>query len=162
MAAMRRPAPPSFTGQHLTSSGVGVRTAALSVAPRRALVISCSLTGKEKRALRAYAHGQAKKVPTCIVGDAGLTPAVITSAADAIKTNELIRMKMAGIDKAEFKEAVEQVAGSLDAEVAGTVGRVALLYRRNSDGKGPISTQHVLAPASQAPAAPVGSEQAGT
>lgn len=152
-----RPLPLPFAAmQGLSIGRQGLKTPTVVAPSKRSAMITyaSSLTGKEKRALRAFAHREAKAVPTCIVGDAGLTPAVVTSAADAIKTNELIRVKMAGIDKPDFKEAVEKVAVSLEAEVAGTVGRVALLYRRRSDGKGPIARQQILTASDQTPPAP--------
>ena len=108
------------------------------------VMMSSSLTGKEKRALRAYAQRKAKAVPTVNVGDAGLTSAVVSSAEDAISANELIKLKMPGFDREDFKEGATDVASQLGAEVVGAVGRVALVYRPSKDGKGPISKEEVL------------------
>ena len=92
------------------------------------------LTSKDRKALRGLANRAGKAVVSVQVGAAGLSPAVLDSAEDALRANELIKVRVgAAEDRVEFKQIAEDMARSLDAEIVGTVGRVAILFRPNAD-----------------------------
>lgn len=85
-----------------------------------------SLTGKQRRFLRALGH---TLKPVVQVGHAGLTEPVIKAIDQALTAHELIKIKVAA-EASEGAEAlaepIERAAGSTVAQV---VGRTLLVYR---------------------------------
>ncbi len=67
-----------------------------------------------------------------LVGRAGVTDAVVREIDDALEARELIKVRLAG-DREERVEAAAAIAGRTRSELAGQIGRVAILYRRNPD-----------------------------
>lgn len=67
-----------------------------------------------------------------LVGRSGVTDAVVREVDDALEARELIKVRLAG-DRDERAEAAAAIAGRTRAELAGQIGRVAILYRRNPD-----------------------------
>ena len=67
-----------------------------------------------------------------LVGRAGVTDAVVKEIDDALEARELIKVRLAG-DREERAEAAGAIAGRTRSELAGLIGRVAILYRRNPD-----------------------------
>ena len=88
------------------------------------------MKGRERAELRAEAH---HLDPTVHVGQHGLTPTLISSLDDALRTRELVKVKL-GI-KGDLKP--KDVAGSLalatGAAVVQVIGRTATLFRENPD-----------------------------
>lgn len=84
------------------------------------------LNSSAKRELKARAHALK---PVVIVGQRGLTPAVISSVAEALEVHELIKVRLAATEREERTQQSDQIAASLGAEVVGNIGRVLILYR---------------------------------
>jgi RNA-binding protein len=91
-----------------------------------------SFTGKERAALRAEAH---HLDPLVHIGQQGLTPAVRQSANDALRTKELVKMQVGKNSELKAKDAANQFAAQLNAEVIQVIGRTFTLYRHNPDLK---------------------------
>jgi RNA-binding protein len=87
------------------------------------------LTSRQRSHLRSLAHALDAVV---LVGRAGVTEAVIREIDDALEARELIKVRLAG-DREGRAEETEAIAAQARAEVAGRIGRVAILYRRNPD-----------------------------
>lgn len=87
------------------------------------------LTSRQRSALRALAHGLE---PVVLVGRAGVTEAVIREVEDALAARELIKVRLPG-DRVERAAAAAAIAAGAGAEVAGRIGRIAILYRRQRD-----------------------------
>jgi RNA-binding protein len=87
------------------------------------------LTSRQRSALRALAHGLD---PVVLVGTAGVTDAVLREVDEALAARELIKIRLAG-DRDERAAAADAIASRAHAEVAGRIGRVAILYRRQPD-----------------------------
>jgi RNA-binding protein len=87
------------------------------------------LTSRQRSALRALAHGLDAVV---LVGKAGVTDAVVREVDEALAARELIKVRLAG-DRQERDAAADAVASGARAEIAGRIGRVAILYRRHPD-----------------------------
>lgn len=85
-----------------------------------------SLTGAERRALKARAH---KLKPVVQTGDKGLTDAVLAEAELAIEHHELIKVRLAGAERAERAKMAERLVKALDADMVGMIGAVVILYR---------------------------------
>lgn len=87
------------------------------------------LTGKQRRWLRARAHGLE---PVVQVGGKGLTDAVVAETDRALEAHELIKVRLVG-DREEREEAAAALAERSGAEALGIVGKVAMLYRRHAE-----------------------------
>lgn len=67
-----------------------------------------------------------------LVGRAGVTDAVVREIDDALEARELIKVRLAG-DRDERSQASAAIAERTRSELAGQIGRLAILYRRNPD-----------------------------
>lgn len=91
---------------------------------------SGSLTGKQRRYLRALGHGLS---PVLQVGKGGLSDAVIAAADEALATHELIKVKFGQDAVADRGDAARHLAARTDSEVAQVLGNTVLLYRRHPE-----------------------------
>jgi RNA-binding protein len=87
------------------------------------------LTGKQRRWLRAQAHGLE---PVVHVGGKGLTEGVVAETDRALAAHELIKVRLVG-DREEREEAAAALAERCGAEALGIVGKVAMLFRRHAE-----------------------------
>jgi RNA-binding protein len=87
-----------------------------------------SLTGKQRRFLRAEAHSLE---PTVMIGKDGLSETVVEAVRDALLAHELIKVRVLDTCPVERKEVSEQLPPLAKAELAGLVGRVLILYKRH-------------------------------
>lgn len=88
------------------------------------------MTGKERAELRAEAHHLS---PTVHVGQHGLTPAVIGTLDDALRTRELVKVKLGNKDDVKPKDAANSLAAATNSDVVQVIGRTATLFRENPD-----------------------------
>lgn len=68
-----------------------------------------------------------------IVGQAGLTQSILAETDAALDHHELLKVRVNAADRVERKEMVERICGELGAELVGTIGHIALIFRRNPD-----------------------------
>lgn len=87
------------------------------------------LTSAQRKYLRGLAHPLR---PVVQIGKQGLTEATIRQADDALNDHELIKVQ-APVPREEKKGLAERLAGELEAEIAGHVGHVIILYREHPD-----------------------------
>lgn len=87
------------------------------------------MKGRERAELRAEAH---RLSPTVHVGQHGLTPAVIGSLDDALRTRELVKVKL-NKDDVKPKDVAGALALATNAAVVQVIGRTATLFRENPD-----------------------------
>ena|SRR5438132_13927681 len=90
------------------------------------------MKGSERAALRAEAHHLDSIVH---VGHQGLTPALIASLEDALRTRELVKVKLAKQSDVKAKDAAAAMALATGSDVVQVIGRTATLYRRNNELK---------------------------
>jgi RNA-binding protein len=90
------------------------------------------LSSKARAELRAEAHHLAVSVH---VGHQGLTEAVRQSIDDAIRTHELVKIQFSRNDEVNVKDAANDLARSLGADVVQVIGRTTTLYRENPELK---------------------------
>ena len=88
------------------------------------------MKGKERAGLRAEAHHLS---PTVHVGQHGLTPAVIGALDDALRTRELVKVKLGNKDDVKPKDAANSLAAATNSDVVQVIGRTATLFRENPD-----------------------------
>ena len=91
-----------------------------------------SLSEAQKKHLRGLGHALK---PVVMIGDAGLTEAVLAEYLAALEHHELIKVRV----KVGARDARSEVIGSLcakgDATLVQRIGNMALLYRENPEKK---------------------------
>jgi RNA-binding protein len=96
------------------------------------LVLSpMSLTSSQKRYLRGLAHAIK---PVIQIGNKGITDAVTAEFSLALDHHELIKVRLAGDDRAARAEQITQLgAAATGSELVQSIGKTACFYRRNTD-----------------------------
>jgi RNA-binding protein len=79
----------------------------------------------EIRKLRATAHNLN---PVVMIGQAGLTAAVLAEIDGALNAHELIKIKI----RAEKEERI-QISQQTGAELVQNIGQITVVYRKNPD-----------------------------
>ena len=64
-----------------------------------------------------------------MIGQHGLTDAVLAEVDIALNAHELIKVRIRGVDKYERTEQCAQIEHQLNAEVVHQIGGIAVLYR---------------------------------
>lgn len=85
------------------------------------------LTSKQRAHLRSLAH---RLRPVVHVGNDGISEAVVASVEDALKTRELLKVKVLEGAPLDARAAADSLASMLgDAHVPQVIGRTVVLYR---------------------------------
>ena len=85
-----------------------------------------ALTPAERRALRAQAHHLR---PLIMIGEAGLTPAVIQAIDAALTSHELIKIRVLGNDRDGREMLIGKICAALDASPVQHIGRILVVFR---------------------------------
>ena len=88
-----------------------------------------ALTGKQVRQLRALAH---HLNPVVHIGKADVTDAIVKQAEEALDAHELIKCSVQDGSLLSFREAADQLAELVGAEVVQVIGHRFSLYRASS------------------------------
>ena len=88
------------------------------------------MRGKDRAELRAEAHHLRATVH---VGHHGITESLLQSLDDALQANELVKIQVERNAPLSVKEAANQLAGQVEAEVIQVIGRKTTLYRLNPE-----------------------------
>ena len=91
-----------------------------------------TMTSKERAQLRGEAHHLTALVH---IGHQGLTPTVLETVDDALRTKELVKIQLAKTTDETPKVAAARLAEATNAEVVQVIGRTCSLYRWNPDLK---------------------------
>ena len=89
-----------------------------------------ALSSKERAALRAEAHHLTAAVH---VGHHGLTDTVRQSVDDALRTRELVKIQFTKTADVSVKDAANELARALAAEVVQVIGKTATLFREKAE-----------------------------
>lgn len=81
----------------------------------------------ERKKFKAQAH---PLKPVVIIGQSGLTDAVIKEIDNALDTHELIKIKIRA-DKEQRKEYSQQICIQTLAELVQNIGQIAVIFRKN-------------------------------
>ena len=92
------------------------------------------LTPPERRALCARAH---HLHPVIMIGDAGLTPAVLKEIDIALKSHELIKVRVLGDDRERRKGMVGEICTALDAGPVQHIGKILVIFRPRPEEAAP-------------------------
>jgi RNA-binding protein len=88
------------------------------------------LKGKERAELRAEAH---HLNPIVHVGQQGLAPTVIGALDDALRTRELVKVKLGNKDDVKPKDIANSLALATNSAVIQVIGRTATFFRENPE-----------------------------
>ena len=88
------------------------------------------LSSKERAALRGEAHHLRAMVH---VGQHGLTDATRRTIDDALRTHELVKIQFTKNADVSAKDAANDLATALAADVVQVIGKTATLYRENPE-----------------------------
>jgi RNA-binding protein len=88
------------------------------------------LSSKERAALRAEAHHLTAAVH---VGQHGITDALRQSVDDALRTRELVKIQFTKNADVTVRDAANDLARALAADVVQVIGKTATLYRENPE-----------------------------
>lgn len=69
--------------------------------------------------------------PVISIGNKGLTENVFAEIDIAIKSHELIKIKISGAEKDERLEIIEKIVNTTKAELIQTIGSIAVIYKKN-------------------------------
>lgn len=86
------------------------------------------LTGKQRAALRSMSNDMDTIMQ---VGKDGVNENMIKTVSDALEARELIKMRVLENSGMTAREATEELAGALGADVVSVVGSRFVLYRRS-------------------------------
>jgi RNA-binding protein len=84
----------------------------------------------QKKFLRGLGHALK---PAVIVGDAGVSEALLREFDSTIGHHELIKVRVRGADRQRRNEIIEELCRRGSAVLVTRIGNVALLYRRNAE-----------------------------
>jgi len=84
------------------------------------------LSPVERSALRAEAHALK---PVVIIGEAGLTPAVIKEISGSLDSHGLIKVRVFGDDREMRNEIYENICTELQAHPVQHIGKLLVIYR---------------------------------
>ena len=88
------------------------------------------LTPKQRQFLRGLAHPLS---PVVRVGRNGVTPAVVAETKKSLLAHELIKVRLDAEDAEERRTQAEFLAKEADAQAAGRVGKIAILFRQREE-----------------------------
>ena len=94
--------------------------------------MSNSLNTKQNQHLRRLAH---HLKPVIIIGNAGLTEAVMEEIKNAISFHELVKIKLNGPDKAARSEMIANIITNTGAHHVQSIGHVAVFYKSGDEKK---------------------------
>jgi RNA-binding protein len=77
--------------------------------------------------------------PVIIIGDGGVSDAVIAETQRALADHELIKVKVNAMDRDERAEMIEALASACQAETVQKIGKVVVLCRPNPEAKPELS-----------------------
>lgn len=90
------------------------------------------MNSRQRAQLRSMANGMN---PLFQIGKGGLNSQFIRQADDALEKRELIKLGVLETAPETTREAAEQVATAVNAEVVQVIGRKFVLYRESKENK---------------------------
>ncbi len=90
------------------------------------------LTGKQRSYLRSIAN----TIPTILqVGKDGISENLVRQLEDALEARELVKGNVLKNSVMDAREACEQLAGTVKAEIVQVIGNRFVLYRESAENK---------------------------
>jgi putative YhbY family RNA-binding protein len=89
------------------------------------------LSPAERQTLKGRAH---KLEPVVIVGEDGLTPAVVAEIDRSLKSHELIKVRV-NDNRGEREAMLEQICAKTGAQPVQHIGKILILFRENREAQ---------------------------
>jgi RNA-binding protein len=89
-----------------------------------------AIKGKQRRYLRAL--GQ-RLTPSLHVGHEGVTDGVVRQAETLLEAHELIKVRVAGDDRAAREAILRRICDELQAAAVQHIGKVLVIYRQKTE-----------------------------
>jgi RNA-binding protein len=93
---------------------------------------SMALNIRQKKYLRQQAHA---RKPVVTVGNQGLSTAVLAEIRTALRTHELLKIKLPAGEREARAVLLAQICRDTEAESVQLIGRVAIIYRPSDKPK---------------------------
>ncbi|WP_305907172.1 ribosome assembly RNA-binding protein YhbY [Methylomarinum sp. Ch1-1] len=87
------------------------------------------MNSADKKKLKAQAH---PLKPVILIGQAGLSDAVLNEIELALDAHELIKVKIRA-ERADRQQISEKICASTGADLVQTIGQIIVIYRANPD-----------------------------
>jgi RNA-binding protein len=91
------------------------------------------LSERQRKYLRGLGHALN---PVLLIGNSGVTPAVVAEAKRALQDHELIKVKFRGAEREARDEGLSALAVSTESVLVHRIGHTALYYKRRNDRPG--------------------------
>jgi RNA-binding protein len=85
-----------------------------------------TISSAQRRFLRARAHALE---PSAMIGNAGLTPALVKEVERSLAKHELIKIRSLIGDRDQRETLLNELAQQLDAAPVQHIGKILVLYR---------------------------------
>lgn len=85
-----------------------------------------AVNDKQRRYLKGLAH---PLKPVVMIGNSGLTPAVLNEIEQALSHHELIKVRVSGQERADRKQMLDQIAEQTSADLVMIIGHIGGFYR---------------------------------
>lgn len=89
-----------------------------------------SLTPKQRKYLKGLAHPLS---PVVRVGRPGVRASMVEETKRSLQSHELIKVRIESDDGALRKQLAQELATAAEAELAGAVGKIVILYRKREE-----------------------------
>jgi len=89
-----------------------------------------TLTNKQRSYLKGLAHALE---PIVRVGRARISDPLIAETARSLDSHELIKVRIEAGESSERKLLATELAGKTSAQLVGSIGKIAILYRRRQE-----------------------------
>ena len=87
------------------------------------------LLENQKRDLRRRGHALK---PIVIIGNAGLSEAVVREIDRSLEHHELMKVRLGGADREAKQRLIASICESCHAELVQSIGHIALIYRKQA------------------------------
>ena len=91
------------------------------------------LSERQRKYLRGLGHALN---PVLLIGQHGMTPAVIAEAKHALHDHELIKVKFRGAERDARDSGLVELATATESILVQKIGHTALYYKRRNDRPG--------------------------
>lgn len=88
------------------------------------------LLENQKRDLRQRGHALK---PIVLIGNAGLSEAVVREIDRSLEHHELMKVRLGGADREAKKRLIASICESCHAELVQSIGHIALIYRKQTN-----------------------------
>ncbi|MBP3194846.1 MAG: ribosome assembly RNA-binding protein YhbY [Cardiobacteriaceae bacterium] len=91
------------------------------------------LTKSQIRYLKAAAH---KLNPVVMIGNNGISEAIIKETERALTAHELIKIKLGNLPDEDQAEIISEITAKTASEFVAKIGHIGIFYRENPEKRG--------------------------